>query len=204
MSDAVLRKALIRLAHEHPEFRADILPLVKTAAPASNGGFPPDTIGETKPGGSAEGVKGKGEDGPTISDADKPWMGGEFTQQENVELADKQEGGILGDGKVDDAPMKVASDEKALRARLIRLAHEHPDFRADILPLVTAASESSALPDDSPKSKNQNKPETYYGGKPKIDEPAPAAKQAAEERKALIRMAAELPEFRADILAMIK
>lgn len=29
-----------------------------------------------------------------------------------------------------------------LRARLIRLAHAHPEFRADILPLVTATYES--------------------------------------------------------------
>ncbi len=32
MSDTNLRAQLIRLAHEHPEFRKDILPLVKEAA----------------------------------------------------------------------------------------------------------------------------------------------------------------------------
>lgn len=32
--------------------------------------------------------------------------------------------------------VRVASDESALRGRLIRLAHSRPDLRADILPLV--------------------------------------------------------------------
>lgn len=134
MSDAILRKNLIRLAHEHPEFRADLLPLLKEA-----GDFPPASIGKKMPGGSAEGVKGKG----TVSDAGKPWMGGEFTQQENVELLDKQEKGKLSDGKADALPEKVASDA-VIRSRLIRLAHEHPEFRKDLLPLLREAGHKTA------------------------------------------------------------
>lgn len=34
MTDANLRKQLIRLAHDHPEFRRDLLPLLKEAAKA--------------------------------------------------------------------------------------------------------------------------------------------------------------------------
>jgi len=112
MSDAVLRTRIIRLAHDHPEFRKDLIPLLKKAEAASNGGFPPSEIGAEKPGGSAEGVNGKG----TVSDAKKPWMANEFTQQENVELAEKQEKGLLGDGKADDAPMKVAKIRAAVKS----------------------------------------------------------------------------------------
>ena len=126
MSDQVLLSKLIRLAHSHPEFKADLLPLIKSAQ------FPADSIGEVSPGGSAEGVKGKG----TVSDADKPWMKGEFSQQEFVELLDDQEGGKLSDGKADESPVKYASDA-VIRARLIRLAHANPEYRADILPLLT-------------------------------------------------------------------
>lgn len=35
MSDSHLRTQLIRLAHAHPEFRGDLLPLLKTAAKAT-------------------------------------------------------------------------------------------------------------------------------------------------------------------------
>lgn len=56
MSERTLRTALIKLASEHPEFRKDLLPLIKSAA-ASNGGFDPAEISKTQPGGSAEGAK---------------------------------------------------------------------------------------------------------------------------------------------------
>lgn len=133
MSDKQLRAGLIRLAHQHPEFRKDLLPLLKQAAD-----FPADSIGEVKPGGSAEGVKGKGDNGPTESDASKPWMTGEFTQQEGTEMLVDQETGEFSDGKANDAPRKFASD-KALRASLIRLAHSHPEFRKDLLPIIREA-----------------------------------------------------------------
>jgi hypothetical protein len=121
MTDAQLRSRLIRLAHTHPEFRKDLLPLVKEAAD-----FPADSIGEQVSG--PEGIPG--------SDAQKPWAKGEFTQKENVELAEKQEAGQLSDGKAD--PMgKSAASERQLRAGLIRLAHTHPEFRKDILPLLS-------------------------------------------------------------------
>ena len=111
-SDLNLRKQLIRLAHTHPEFQADILPLLKGAGAASNGGFPPDSIGE----------RVKGPDGVPGSDAQKPWAKGEFTQQENEELDEKQEKGQLSDGKADPAG-KSASDDIALRAfRMARKA----------------------------------------------------------------------------------
>ena len=156
MSDKALRASLIRLAHSHPEFRKDLLPILaseKTAEAASNGGFPPDTIGEAKPGGSADGVNGKG----TVSDASKPWMANEFTQQEFSELDKKQEAGVLADGKADESPMKVAAQDKALRAGLIRLAHAHPEFRKDLLPLITAGCEK--LPEGGMRDNCEKKKE---------------------------------------------
>ena len=116
MSERTLRTALIRLASEHPEFRKDLLPILKGAA-ASNGGFDPAEIGEVKPGGSADGGKG--------SDAEKPWAKGEFTQQETSELSKKQEGGQLGDGKPDDGPAKVAKIKAVVKtAKTAREAGE--------------------------------------------------------------------------------
>lgn len=156
--DRVLRAAIIRLAHEHPEFRQDLLPLVREAAE-----FPADSIGEKVSG--PEGIPG--------SDAQKPWAKGEFTQQENSQLLAEQDAGKLSDGKADPVGKKAgeggvpfpaemkqdadpkskdqnkpetwnnippkgvqASDEKALRSNLIRLAHAHPQFRKDILQLL--------------------------------------------------------------------
>lgn len=95
--EAALRSSLIKLAKDHPEFRKDILPLLKQAT------FPPDSIGEIVSG--PTGVPG--------SDAKKPWAKDEFTQQEFVELEDKQEAGLVSDGKVDEGPAKVASSKKA-------------------------------------------------------------------------------------------
>jgi hypothetical protein len=155
MSDKQLRAGLIRLAHQHPEFRKDLLPLLRQAAD-----FPPDTIGEVKPGGSAEGVKGKGDNGPTESDASKPWMAGEFSQQENVEMLADQESGEFSDGKANDAPKKYASED-VLRQRLIRLAHQHPEFRKDLLPILTAGCEK--LPEGGMRDNCEKKKEEGEG-----------------------------------------
>ena len=123
MSDAALRKSLIRLAHSNPELRADLLPLLKEATE-----FPPDSIGKEVSG--PEGGKG--------SDAEKPWAKGQFTQEKFVELEDKQEAGKLDDGKADptSGAVKTAGEEAALRSGLIRLAHEHPELRSQLLPIL--------------------------------------------------------------------
>jgi hypothetical protein len=109
MSDTDLRTRLIRLAHTHPEFRKDLLPLLKSAG----AGFPADSIGEQVKG--PEGVPG--------SDAQKPWSKGEFTQVENVELDEKQEGGQLSDGKADGVGKSASANDFATRAfRMARTA----------------------------------------------------------------------------------
>jgi hypothetical protein len=76
-AEQVLVARVIRLAHNHPQIRPYLLDALKTS------GFDPDTIGQIYPGGSAEGVGG--------SDADKPWMDDEFTQQEFSELQDLED-----------------------------------------------------------------------------------------------------------------
>lgn len=171
MSDRALRTALIKLASAHPEFRKEILPLLKGAAKdvpdqhqlkilkdtvtnplkgkflggptaeeaekilkekfdftdkqiaklksaaASNGGYDEMNVGKVKPGGSAKGDKG--------SDAAKPWLKGEFTQQEFHELGEKQESGQLNDGKFDDVPAKVAKIKAVVKmAKTARAAGE--------------------------------------------------------------------------------
>jgi len=72
--------------------------------------------------------------------------------------------------------------DRLLRAGLIRLAHAHPEFRADILPLVTATYEQDVAQDADPNSKDQSKAD-YWNGlapqKPAIDEPALPPKTAA-------------------------
>jgi hypothetical protein len=156
MSDRALRAALIRLAHNNPNLRAELLPLLKEAA-----NFPPDSIGKDVPG-------AKGEPG---SDAGKPWAKGHFTQEKFRELDEKQEDHELDDGKADPsktaaefadghgseinadanpaskdqnkadhwnslAPRGVQASEQHLRKSLIRLAHAHPEFKDRLLPLI--------------------------------------------------------------------
>lgn len=71
--------------------------------------------------------------------------------------------------------------DRDLRARLIRLAHAHPEFRADILPLVTATYEQDVKQDADPKAKDQSK-DDYWNGldpkKPALGDPALPPKTA--------------------------
>jgi hypothetical protein len=128
-ADLSLRNGLIRIASTLPKGSEERKSLLQILAD-----FDPSTIGEIKPG--PEGVKATPEN--TISDADKPWSDGEFTQQENVELHTKQEDGLIQDGKADDGPAKVAS-EKALFHKLVRLAHENKEARQPILAMLCEA-----------------------------------------------------------------
>jgi hypothetical protein len=115
-------------------------------------GFPADSIGELVPG--AEGGPG--------SDAKKPWMKGEFTQQEFEELDEKQVDGDLSDGKAEFEPMKMAS-ENALRVGLIRLAQTHPEFRQALLPILKDAGceklPEGGMRDNCEKKKEEGKDE---------------------------------------------
>jgi hypothetical protein len=80
------------------------------------------------------------------------------------------------------------SDRK-LREGLIRLAHTHPEFRKDLLPLITAADGGVPFPaemraDADPKAKDQSKDDHWNGldpKKPAIGEPALPPKVAAWE-----------------------
>lgn len=71
--------------------------------------------------------------------------------------------------------------DRDLRARLIRLAHAHPELRADILPLVTASYEQDVKQDADPKAKDQSK-DDYWNGldpkKPALGDPALPPKTA--------------------------
>ena len=86
----------------------------KTAA-ASNGGWDPAQIGETKPGPDE------------MVDPQEPWMNDKFTQQWFEELGDKQDAGLLQDGKADEGPMKLASRVDRIERILVRLATEEDE-----------------------------------------------------------------------------
>ncbi len=57
----------------------------------------------------------------------------------------------------------------SLRSALVKLAYANPSLRKDLLPLVKRAEklQSELAVDADPESKDQNKPETYYGLEPK-------------------------------------
>lgn len=107
-----LRKQIIRLAYEHPEFRSDLLPLIQDENKQAE--FDPEEIAEQVP-------------GPL--ETEEPEIKKEFSQQEFSELQNLQESGNLG---------KAAADQ-SLRKAVIRLAHQHPEFRGDLLPLLKEA-----------------------------------------------------------------
>jgi len=88
-------------------------------------GFDPNEISELESGGALQ------------FDMDEPYMGENFTEQETMELLDKQESGMIPG--YDPEPMKYAGDEK-LRAAAIKLAFENPELREYLLPLVASAS----------------------------------------------------------------
>lgn len=140
-ANKILRAELIKTAAKFPkgsDERRKILNIIRAAD------FDAEQIGEVVPG--AIGVPG--------SDADKPWMDDEFTQQEGEELLDKQEEGILDDGEADEDPLKIAPErptipksasekraalsgaERELFNGLVRLAHENKEARKPVLALL--------------------------------------------------------------------
>lgn len=108
-----LRSRLIRLAHTHPEHRAALLPLAKLASEAEPEGA---TMGKYEEGKPAD---------PT----------------ENMSEEDKKEW-ELNTLKHKDKFKSAAQDDAQLRSRLIKLAHAHPEFRGDLLPLIRQAGTS--------------------------------------------------------------
>lgn len=129
-----LRSGLIRLAHDHPEFRKDLLPIITACGCESEGpmmgkfeeGKPADPTKHMSPEDAEEWRKNtdKYEDKFKNAGCEKLPEGG---MRDNCEKK-KQEGG--GEEKEDE------KKEASLRAGLIRLAHTHPEFRKDILPLL--------------------------------------------------------------------
>ena len=97
-----LRSKIIRLAHEHPEFREDLLPLVKQAD------MDPEDIGR-EVGGPLDQVDDAGAE---------PWMKEEFTQQENRELSELQEAGALPGTQL--SPRKPSPGKQADRLGELR------------------------------------------------------------------------------------
>lgn len=91
--------------------------------------FDPEEISALEPGGALE------------HDADEPYMGENFTEQETTELSDKQEAGKLPGGSdyPKDYPGAPGDTDQALRAATVRLAFENPKLRPHLLPLLKKA-----------------------------------------------------------------
>lgn len=104
-ASSALRAATIRLAHENPELRKHLLPLL-----ASD--FDPTEISETEP-------------GALESESDEPYMKGNFTEQETNELHDKQVGGQLGKAAaLRKATIRLAHEKPHLRKHLLPLLQD--------------------------------------------------------------------------------
>ncbi len=112
--DRHLASGLLRLAQKMPSQRSKLLGLVTASLKSAK--WDPKQIGEEKP-------------GPLKKQPDESYLDGEFTQQEFLELREKQQGGNLA------SPDKFAS-EAELRRNLIRLAHANPKLRSKLLPLI--------------------------------------------------------------------
>lgn len=204
-SDHQLRSQLVRLASTTPKGtpgRAELLQILAK--------FPADSIGEVVPGASGE----------AGSDAQKPWMKGEFTQQENMELDAKQESGEVGDGKADDGPMKVASADRPLYAGLVRLARDNPSARGPILAMLR---DLGLLPKSAKKGEEDQQAcgEEVMAGKKeagceklppalqkncekKQDEGEDKDKKEASLRASVIRLAHQNPAFRQRLLPLLQ
>jgi hypothetical protein len=217
MASETLRNNLIRLASTLPKGSSDRKQLLQMVAK-----FPADSIGETVSG--PTGIPG--------SDASKPWAKGEFTQQENMELDKKQESGLVGDGKADDGPMKVASADRPLFNSLVRLAQANKEARGPILGMLREAGLIACDDDDMAAKKKEagceklpeggmrDNCEKKKGEKgdddkdekdddkdekddDKGDDKGDKKASDARLRSALIRLASENPAFRAKLLPIL-
>ena len=151
-----LRSKLIRLAHAHPEFQSELLPLLKSAdqnAPSNWYGLEPRKPGITEP--AIEPKQAAWENLP------KGW-----TQDSVQSMWDTMTGDVKHkitkcmekmDGKVDDTGAYCGSlaaqvgykrasgkagDASLLRKAIIRVAHENPSLRPDLLTLLSKEASS--------------------------------------------------------------
>ena len=66
-----------------------------------------------------------------------PWSKGEFTQQENVELDEKQEKGLLSDGKADPVGKSASANDFATKA--FRMARQAGKSQAEAVEFAKKA-----------------------------------------------------------------
>ena len=80
---------------------------IDRSAAASNGGWDPEQIGEEV-------------GGPQVQDPDEPYMKGEFTQQENRELRERQEAGDMGPDRTVEEPQAPTPGVQASFSGLVK------------------------------------------------------------------------------------
>lgn len=116
-STNTLHSQLIRLAHAHPEFRKDLLPLIQAC----------DHTEGPMMGKYEEGVPADPTENMSPEDK-KEWELNTLKNKDKFKQAEDEESDEDGEKK-----------EAALRSQIIRLAHAHPEFRKDLLPLFKQA-----------------------------------------------------------------
>lgn len=140
VNEATLRRNLIRVAKQEPR-GSRLQKIIAQLLYAED--FDPKEIAET-------------EAGPHEGDADEPYMGGHFTQQDKHELGEKQEAGKLPKEETEPAKMpakhqekqaglaKLSSTDRALFKDLVKLAHSDKTARGPILSMLVEAGLVSA------------------------------------------------------------
>lgn len=122
--DSVLRAKLIRLAHQNPEFRKDLLPLIQ-ACDHTEGPM----MGKYEEGKPADPTE-------NMSEADKKeWELNTLKHKDKFKAAESL-GALPPESVVLGQTTAQEMADRALRASLIRLAHTNPEFRKDLLPLL--------------------------------------------------------------------
>lgn len=207
-----LRKDIIRLAHTHPEFRKDLLPLLKDAT------FDPNEIGEKVP-------------GPLVDGEINKDLGGEFTQQENAELSQAQEGGKLASGKTAGSKMmrrmlgvRVLANRNGdmVRGRMVLAIQSRAGLESEVLVRFTATMSGNHVVAFSPIPSAMGAGADILSGiykaileeaiadglfttsEPVVEEGMEMMASDDRLRKEIIRLAHEHPEFRKDLLPVLK
>jgi hypothetical protein len=153
MSDRTLRTDLVRLAHSHPEFRKDLLPIIKACDPM---GPEAPMLGKFEEGKPADPTENMTEE------QKKQWWA---EHEKNKDQFKGAAGSVDPRYQTSSKEASTMSDTQ-LRAGLIRLAHTHPEFRKDLLPLIKEAG-CEKLPEGGMRENCEKKKEE--GGEKKED-----------------------------------
>lgn len=140
-----LQSGLIHLASKHPEFRKELLPLLKSAGQKFWVDSDPNTINRVLSAFDGEILGMQGGSDHTVAQIEAP------NKQAVYKALGETENSAywvtVGSGTYPhSSQLKSAGQHMAqsLRSSIIRLASEHPEFRKDLLPLLKSAEQKTA------------------------------------------------------------